>query len=66
MGPVERELRRCGGRWWTLESEAAMNVFWDAAWQLGFIYVGKVGAYLGDDRQDVSSEAIEAAAALGL
>lgn len=63
-GPIEIELRQAGSRWWTIRSEAACNV-WEGA-ILSVQLMDVPSPRLGDIADDVSSEAIEAAEALGL
>lgn len=63
MKTVAEELRSVGVEWWRLETIRARMVWDDAAYNLGLIQ--RCGR-LGHEAADVSSEAIEAAEALGL
>ncbi len=64
MGPGEAELRRVGSCWWWIENQVAQGLFEGAiiSLQLG----NEECLQLKDFSGDVMSEAIEAAAALGL
>lgn len=65
LGPCALDLRQAGAKWWVLQRRESLDVWLGARLSLGLEIVNTT-AEGGVYAVDVSSEAIEAAEALGL